>query len=157
VTDDNRESRLDAAAEADAPGPAADGGAVSIPAGDAPVPAMRDLDALKEVLEALIFVHRGILPPKTVREVLGEEFSADDIAAGFAALKEDYEQRGGALVLTEVAGGYQFGTRDDLAPWIQKLDFYEHHRHLSRPTLETLAIIAYKQPVTRVEIEAIRG
>jgi segregation and condensation protein B len=72
-------------------------------------------------------------------------------------LKEEYARRGGAIVLLEVAGGYQLGTREELAPWIQKLDFYEHHRHLSRPTLETLAIIAYKQPVTRAEIEAIRG
>ena len=53
--------------------------------------------------------------------------------------------------------GLAIGTRTDLAPWIKKLDFYEHHRHLSRPTMETLAIIAYKQPVTRAEIEAIRG
>jgi len=125
--------------------------------GDAPPVALKDLDLLKEVLEALVFVHRGILPPKTVREVLGEEFATEEIAAGFAALREDYEGRGGALVLVEVAGGWQFGTRTDLAPWIKKLDFYEHHRHLSRPTLETLAIIAYKQPVTRAEIEAIRG
>jgi segregation and condensation protein B len=119
--------------------------------------APKDIGLLKEVLEALVFVHRGILPPKTVHEVLGEEFTVEEIAAGFAALREDYERRGGAVVLAEVAGGYQFGTRADLAPWIQKLDFYEHHRHLSRPTMETLAIIAYKQPVTRAEIEAIRG
>ena len=120
-------------------------------------PSPKDIGLLKEVLEALIFVHRGILPPKTVREVLGEEFTAEEIAAGFAALRQDYEERGGALILVEVAGGCQFGTRTDLAPWIKKLDFYEHHRHLSRPTMETLAIIAYKQPVTRAEIEAIRG
>jgi segregation and condensation protein B len=127
--------------------------------GPAPASAVapKDIGLLKEVLEALVFVHRGILPPKTVREVLGEEFTAEEIAAGFAALREDYEERGGALVLVEVAGGWQFGTRTDLAPWIKKLDFYEHHRHLSRPTMETLAIIAYKQPVTRAEIEAIRG
>jgi segregation and condensation protein B len=126
------------------------------PAAAEPAPP-RDLGPLKEILEALVFVHRGILPPKTAREVLGEEFTADEIAAGFASLREDYESRGGAIVLLEVAGGFQFGTRDDLATWIQKLDFYEHHRHLSRPTMETLAIIAYKQPVTRAEIEAIRG
>ncbi len=117
----------------------------------------RDVGMLKEVLEALVFVHRGILPPRTVREVLGEEFTDEEIAAGFAALKEDYAARSGAIVLVEVAGGYQLGTRTDLAPWIQRLDFYEHHRHLTRPTMETLAIVAYKQPVTRAEIEAIRG
>jgi segregation and condensation protein B len=160
VSDENLEGQPDAPAAPDAP----DAAAAAVAAGaavdhgePAPGEAGRDPGALKQILEALIFVHRGILPPKTVREVLGEEFSADEIAAGFAALKEDYERRGGALVLAEVAGGYQFGTRDELAPWIQKLDFYEHHRHLSRPTLETLAIIAYKQPVTRAEIEAIRG
>ena len=123
----------------------------------APAAPARDIGRLALVLEALVFVHRGTLTPKTVREVLGEEHTADEIAAGFAALKEEYARRGGAIVLLEVAGGYQLGTREDLAPWIQKLDFYEHHRHLSRPTLETLAIIAYKQPATRVEIEQIRG
>lgn len=127
------------------------------PADEAPAASGRDTGQLAHVLEALVFVHRGTLAPKTVREALGEEYSADEIAAGFAALREEYARRGGAIVLLEVAGGFQLGTREDLAPWIQKLDFYEHHRHLSRPTLETLAIIAYKQPVTRAEIEAIRG
>ncbi|HEY5998061.1 MAG TPA: SMC-Scp complex subunit ScpB [bacterium] len=121
------------------------------------VAAAKDIGLLVRVLEALVFVHRGTLTPKTVREALGEEYAAEEIVAGFAALKEEYARRDGAIVLLEVAGGYQLGTREDLAPWIQKLDFYEHHRHLSRPTLETLAIIAYKQPVTRAEIEAIRG
>ena len=132
-----------------------DAAGTDAPAGEAA--AAKDGGQLAQVLEALVFVHRGTLTPKTVREALGEEHTAEEIAAGFAALKEEYARRGGAIVLLEVAGGYQLGTREDLAPWIQKLDFYEHHRHLSRPTLETLAIIAYKQPVTRAEIEAIRG
>lgn len=119
--------------------------------------AAKDQSALQEVLEALIFVHRGVLPPQVIREVLGEEFSLEEIAAAAAALREEYAGRAGAVQLLEVAGGYQFGTRPELAAWVQKLDFYQHHRHLSRPTLETLAIIAYKQPVTRAEIEAIRG
>jgi segregation and condensation protein B len=157
VTDDRLNAGADEpAAPEDAVAPE-DAGAAVPAAAEEPAAAPRDTSALKEVLEALVFVHRGILPPKTVREVLGEEFTVEEIGAGFAALKEDYERRGGAVVLVEVAGGYQFGTRQDLASWIQKLDFYEHHRHLSRPTMETLAIIAYKQPVTRAEIEAIRG
>jgi segregation and condensation protein B len=123
----------------------------------APGAGPKDVALLARILEALVFVHRGTLTPKTVHEALGEEFTADEIAAGFTALREEYERRGGAIVLLEVAGGIQLGTREDLAPWIRKLDFYEHHRHLSRPTLETLAIIAYRQPVTRAEIEAIRG
>jgi segregation and condensation protein B len=146
VTDENRE-------ELPAEPAAGTGGAAE----EAPAAAAKDVGQLAHVLEALVFVHRGTLTPKTVREALGEEYSADEIAAGFAALRDEYARRGGAIVLLEVAGGYQLGTREELAPWIQKLDFYEHHRHLSRPTLETLAIIAYKQPVTRVEIEVIRG
>ncbi len=147
MTDENREG-LPAAPAGE---PAAAGEV------EAPAVAAKDIALLARVLEALVFVHRGTLTPKTVREALGEEYTAEEIAAGFAALREEYARRGGAVVLLEVAGGYQLGTRADLAPWIQKLDFYEHHRHLSRPTLETLAIIAYKQPVTRAEIEAIRG
>jgi segregation and condensation protein B len=162
VSDETLDLREEAAGEPEPEVKAGDGGqdaaaAAGDPAGDAPAAAPKDLRLLEEVLEALIFVHRGILPPKTVREVLGEEFTLEEIAAGFASLRRRHEEHGGALTLVEVAGGYQFGTRPDLAPWIKKLDFYEHHRHLSRPTMETLAIIAYKQPVTRAEIEAIRG
>ena len=61
------------------------------------------------------------------------------------------------MELAEVAGGFEFGTREDMAEWIRRMDHYEHHRRLSRPALETLAIVAYRQPVTRPEIEAIRG
>jgi segregation and condensation protein B len=152
VTDETREeaaAQEPAAVEAT---PAAEAGA------DAVAAAPRDPRLLMDILEALVFVHRGILPPKTVREVIGEEeFSAAEIDVAFEALREEYERRGGAVRLLAVAGGWQLGTRPDLADWIQRLDFYEHHRHLSRPTLETLAIIAYRQPVTRAEIEAIRG
>jgi segregation and condensation protein B len=153
------ELEMNSATEQDPAVAAVDGAGVlaEAPLDDAAPVAPKDLGVLKEVLEALVFVHRGILPPKTVREVLGEEFAAEEIDAAFAALQDEYRERGGALTLYEVAGGWQFGTRTDLAAWIKKLDFYEHHRHLSRPTMETLAIIAYKQPVTRAEIEAIRG
>ena len=153
MTDDNLESQPAALAGPESSElPPADAGETAAPGAEP-----KDVALLARVLEALVFVHRGTLTPKTVREVLGEEFAVDEIAAGFAALREEYERRGGAIVLLEFAGGYQLGTREDLAPWIRKLDFYEHHRHLSRPTLETLAIIAYRQPVTRAEIEAIRG
>jgi len=124
--------------------------------GDARGP--KDLGLLKEVIEALVFVHRGILPPKTVRRVLGEEFTAEEIAAGFATLREEYEgarrcahpHRGRGRLAVWHAGG-----PGPLAS--KKTRFYGTTGHLSRPTMETLAIIAYKQPVTRAEIEAIRG
>lgn len=112
---------------------------------------------LKEILEALVFVHRVPLNAKTMENVLKDEYSAEEIRVALDALKEDYSGRAGVVELVEVAGGFEFCTREDMAEWIRKMDHYEHHRRLSRPALETLAIVAYRQPVTRPEIEAIRG
>lgn len=112
---------------------------------------------LKDILEALIFVHRGVLDLKTMAAVLKDDFSADEIRAALAELRTDFEGRGGVIRLLEVAEGFQLATCEDVAEWIQKMDHYQHHRHLSKPALETLAIVAYRQPVTRQEIEGIRG
>lgn len=112
---------------------------------------------LKEILEALIFVHSGPLELKAIESILKEDFAGDEIRAALGELREDLARRGGVVELAEVAGGYEFGTRGDMVEWIRKMDHYEHHRRLSRPALETLAIVAYRQPVTRPEIEAIRG
>ena len=112
---------------------------------------------LKEILEALIFVHSGPLEAKVMENILKDDYSGEEIRAALEELREDIARRAGVVELTEVAGGYEFGTREDLAEWIRKMDHYEHHRRLSRPALETLAIVAYRQPVTRPEIEAIRG
>ena len=112
---------------------------------------------LKEILEALIFVHRGVLTGKVMEGVLKDDFPPEEIALAMQELAKEYEERGGVIRLIEVAEGYELGTRNDLAEWGQKMDHYEHHRRLSRPALETLAIISYRQPVTRPEIENIRG
>ena len=112
---------------------------------------------LKEILEALIFVHRGVISSKTMNGILKDDYTPEEIDRALRELREDCARRGGVIELREVAEGFEFGTRSDLAEWIQKMDHYEHHRHLSRPALETLAIIAYRQPVTRPEIESIRG
>jgi segregation and condensation protein B len=112
---------------------------------------------LKDILEALIFVHSGPLEAKVMENILKDDYSGEEIRTALEELREDIARREGVVELTEVAGGYEFGTREDLAEWIRKMDHYEHHRRLSRPALETLAIVAYRQPVTRPEIEAIRG
>jgi segregation and condensation protein B len=112
---------------------------------------------LKEILEALIFVHRGAISAKVMNGILKDDYTPEEIDRALQELREDCARRGGVIELLEVAEGFEFGTRSDLAEWIRKMDHYEHHRRLSRPALETLAIIAYRQPVTRPEIEAIRG
>jgi len=112
---------------------------------------------LKEILEALIFVHRGVMSAKVMAGILKDDYTPEEIDRAIGELRDDCARRGGVIELLEVAEGLEFGTRSDMAEWIQKMDHYEHHRHLSRPALETLAIIAYRQPVTRPEIESIRG
>ncbi len=112
---------------------------------------------LIDILEALVFVHRGPLTKKTIEGILKDDFTPEEVSDALEGLKARYEEKAGVITLLELAGGFELGTRADLAEWIRKMDHYEHHRHLSRPALETLAIIAYRQPVTRAEIESIRG
>lgn len=72
-------------------------------------------------------------------------------------LQLEYESRPGALQIVEIAGGYQMATRPNIAPWMFRLHKHRKRSNLSPATLETLAIVAYKQPVTKGDIEAIRG
>jgi len=107
----------------------------------------------KAILEALLFVAEEPVSLDKLKEIL-DAYSRREIAAFLEELRASYEGRG--LQLVEVAGGYRLATRPELAPWIRKLQTAKPAR-LSRAALETLAIIAYKQPITRPEIEAIRG
>jgi segregation and condensation protein B len=70
---------------------------------------------------------------------------------------QEYIDRGSGILLAEVAGGFQLATRPELFEWIRKFKTVKTTTRLSRPALETLAIVAYKQPITRSEVEAIRG
>ena len=110
---------------------------------------------LKAILEALIFASPEPLTPKAIYKLLDAE-TKEDVQAALAELKEDYKRPGG-LQLAEVAGGYQIVTRSDLHEWVRQLF---HERTTSRLTvqaLETLAVIAYRQPITALEITEVRG
>ena len=110
---------------------------------------------LRAILEALIFASPEPLTPKQIYKLLDTE-PKEDVQAALAELKQIYERPGG-LQLVEVAGGYQIVTRPDLHEWVRRL-FHEHStQKLTVQALETLAVIAYRQPVTRAEVEAIRG
>ncbi len=88
---------------------------------------------------------------------LFEETTQEQIETQIVALKQEYEDRGAGVSIVEVAGGYQLTTRPENAPWIRKFRSVKTSTKLSKPALETLAIVAYKQPITRTEVEAIRG
>jgi segregation and condensation protein B len=110
---------------------------------------------LKAILEALIFASPEPLTPKAIYKLLGTE-SKEDVQAALAALRQEYEGRGG-LQLVEVAGGYQIVTRPDLHDWVRRLFHERTTQKLTVQSLETLAVIAYRQPVTAAEISEIRG
>jgi segregation and condensation protein B len=110
---------------------------------------------LKAILEALIFASPEPLTPKAMLKLLASE-PKEDVEAALAELKNDYERPGG-LQLVEVAGGYQIVTRPDLHEWVRQLFHERTTQKLSVQALETLAVIAYKQPVTALEVAEIRG
>lgn len=107
------------------------------------------------ILEALLFVAEEPLPLAKLQEILADAAPAETDAA-LRDLADRLENEGRGLMVQEVAGGFRLTTRPDVHAWIQKLQQVKPTR-LSRAALETLAIIAYRQPVTRAEIEAIRG
>jgi segregation and condensation protein B len=112
-------------------------------------------DHLKPIVEALIFASPEPLALKTLYRLLDDE-PREDVDAALASVKADYERPGG-LQLVEVAGGYQIVTRTELHEWVRKLFQERTTQKLSVQALETLAVIAYKQPVTAPEIAEIRG
>ena len=112
-------------------------------------------DHLKPIVEALIFASPDPLTPKNLYKLLEGE-PKEDVDAAIAALRTDYERPGG-LQIVEVAGGFQIVTRPDLNEWVRKLFHERTSQKLSLQALETLAVIAYKQPITAPEIAEIRG
>jgi segregation and condensation protein B len=110
----------------------------------------------RDVVEALLFASDSPLEPDRIREVL-ELADVAEARALVEALRARYEEEARPLAIVEVAGGYRLVTRPELAPWLVRLARSRTRQRLSRPALETLAIVAYRQPVSRPEVDAIRG
>jgi len=112
---------------------------------------------LQAILETLLFVSHEPVTVERLVAVLGGSVAKAEIRQALARLKSNYEKNEGGLQISEVAGGFQLATRPEYAPWIKMLGKTKTSAKLSRSGLESLAIIAYKQPIVRAEIEAIRG
>ena len=110
---------------------------------------------LKAIVEALIFASPEPVTPRMLFRLLADE-PKEDVAAAVEALRTDYEQRPG-LQFVDVAGGYQIVTRPELHEWVRRLFHERSSQKLTVQGLETLAVIAYKQPITALEISEIRG
>jgi len=115
---------------------------------------MDNLD-VKPILEGLIFVSASPVRLETLVEIL-PELGKEAILEGIHRIKTEYEEDSKGMELVEVSGGYQFRTKPKWAEWVQRLKKSKAVK-LSRSALETLAIVAYRQPVIRPAIEEIRG
>ena len=110
----------------------------------------------KKIIEALLFSSEVPLSVVRIKEVL-EELDTGTIKALITQLKDEYTDSARSYNITEVAGGYQMCTDPQYALWLKKLYRSSRIERLSHPSLETLAIVAYRQPVTRQEVEDVRG
>jgi segregation and condensation protein B len=113
------------------------------------------MEKIKAVIEALIFASDTPLAPEKIRVVF-PEVEKTEIKEIIDQLVMEYNERQGGMCLQEVAGGFQFRTNPELSQWVKKLKSTKPHS-LSPQAMETLAIIAYKQPIVKSEIESIRG
>ena len=113
------------------------------------------MEDIKYIIESLLFVSDEPLTVDRIKKILIQAENAE-IREAMAELIAEYEARGGGFYLDEVAGGYQIRTRPQYTDWIKKL-IQPKPLRLSKPALETLVIIAYKQPIIRSDIEHLRG
>src|SRR3989338_91413 len=112
-------------------------------------------DSLKPLIETIIFAADHPISFENLMNVLEGE-KRDDVRLALNELIVDYQQSRRGFLIEDVAGGYQIRTRPEFAPWLRRL-FKIGFQKLSKASMETLAMIAYKQPITRMEIEELRG
>lgn len=126
---------------------------------------------LKSLVEAILFAAQKPLALKEIKAILARPEDAGnaelarafkktketEIAEAMDRLKVDYTQQGRSFQIQEVAGGYHLISQPQFAPWLKQLFEERRTGRLSLPALETLAIIAYRQPITRADIEGVRG
>jgi segregation and condensation protein B len=122
--------------------------------GGTPAPEGETGPALKNVVEAVLFVTPEPLSIKKLAGVVGNP-PLDDLWAVIRELQREYEGRG--VELAQVAGGFRFFSREEYAPWAKNVLPEEGPTRLSRAALEVLSVVAYRQPITRVAVEAVRG
>ena len=112
-------------------------------------------DEVRRAVEAILMVAIDPVPPNLLAQLL--EVSTRTIESECEALAADFEAEGRGFVLARVGGGYRFQSHPDQAPWVERFVMEGQSSRLTAAALETLAIVAYKQPVSRAQVSAIRG
>jgi segregation and condensation protein B len=113
------------------------------------------MNEIKNIVEALVFASEFPLSLSQIAEII-EGVEKDQILTLIKELIAEYDTKNGGIHIVEVAGGYQFRTRSEAAPWIKKLA-KGRIASMSTAAMETLAVVAYRQPVLKAEIDKIRG
>jgi segregation and condensation protein B len=111
---------------------------------------------LTQIVEALLFASDAPLSAGDIA-LIDERLDEDTVEAVIAQLREEYDSQERAFTVFDIAGGYQLLTRPEFAPYLERFDTVPQQTRLSAPALEVLAVIAYRQPIGRNEIEEIRG
>ncbi len=109
----------------------------------------------RRAIEAVLVAAVEPVEPRFLAQLL--ELGVDRVEELCRALSAEYEREGRGFVLTRIAGGYRLQTHPELAPYVERFVLEGQHVRLSGPALETLAVVAYKQPISRGQISAIRG
>jgi segregation and condensation protein B len=112
---------------------------------------------LKMIVEACLFASEDPVSAERLAEAAGEGIGLAAVRDAVLELVADYEAQGRAFTVEEIAGGYQLFTRPEYNPYLKKIVRARNEARFTQAALETLAIIAYKQPITRAEVEDIRG
>jgi segregation and condensation protein B len=110
-----------------------------------------------KLLCSLLFASNEYLPGRALREIMGDDWDLASLRRLAKQANKDLEEQGQPFEIVEVDGTFRMRTRTQYYPWVRRLFKESNPRRLSQASLETLAIIAYKQPITKAEIEAIRG
>jgi segregation and condensation protein B len=110
---------------------------------------------LRQALEALLFVSDEPMSAGSLAQAV--EIDRRTVEAALEAMVSDYEERSSGLALLNVAGGWRLSTHPDAAAYVEQFVLSNRHARLTKAALETLSIVAYKQPVTRHQVSAIRG
>jgi segregation and condensation protein B len=116
-----------------------------------------EIQEIKNIMESLLFFTDQPLAVQQIRDILGEYAAECDVEQLLKDIALEYSNRNAPMELRFIAGGWQFSSKKQYSPWIKKLYKERTTLRLSNSALETLSIIAYKQPITRSDIEQIRG
>ena len=119
-------------------------------------PTLLQSEDLQKIIETLLFITDRPVKVSRLVDVI-ENTTAKEVREAIQKLQDDYTVRGSAVQILEIAGGYQMCTKPEYGRWVRRLYNEKMTTRLSNAALETLAIIAYKQPLTRAEMESIRG